>query len=95
MKVVLALLAVAFLATVAHADSTSYSYVGNPLDNQGSWTAPEPLCTCNITGELTFAQPLNFPGPNIETVTGIPSSYSFSVDGYVLNQITPPSNNST
>jgi len=86
-RVLLAVAVLLFWAGFARADSGDsyvYSYVGNPLDNAGSWVN-QASCTCNITGEMTFAQPLNLP-TDIETVTGVPTSYSFSVDGYTLTQ---------
>jgi hypothetical protein len=84
MKFAMAVLALLFFAGAAHADSTSYSYVGNPLNSPGSWVN-QTLCTCNITGEMTFAQPLDLP-TDIQDTTGAPTSYSFSVDGYTLTQ---------
>jgi len=84
MKFAMAVLALLFFAGAAHADSTTYSYVGNPLDSPGSWVN-QTLCTCNITGEMTFAQPLDLP-TDIQDTTGTPTSYSFSVDGYTLTQ---------
>jgi hypothetical protein len=90
--------AVVFLASVAQADSgdsTSYLYTGNQLSNSGNpntllspsgqYVPGLPSCTCSITGELTFAQALDLP-TDIETVTGVPTSYSFSVDGFTVNQ---------
>lgn len=88
MKLATAMFTVLLLAGIAHADSTTYTYVGNPLDDPGTWVN-QPSCTCNVSGEMTFAEPLDLPA-DIETVTGTPTSYSFFVDGFVLNQ-----NNST
>jgi hypothetical protein len=91
MKTLLAVSLLALLAIPTHADSsdsTIYTYVGNTLNNsgRGSQLDPDaPTCQCNITGELTFAQPLNLP-TDIQDTTGTPTSYSFSVDGYTLNQ---------
>jgi hypothetical protein len=91
MKFAMAVLALLFFAGAAHADSndsTTYNYTGNTLNNSGlgSMLDPDaPQCQCNITGEMTFAQPLNLP-TDIESVTGTPTSYSFSVDGYTLTQ---------
>jgi hypothetical protein len=87
MKFAMAGIAVLFLASVVHADSddaTIYNYTGNELNQPGSWVN-QPLCSCNITGEMTFAQPLNLP-TDIEDTTGTPTSYSFSVDGFTLTQ---------
>jgi hypothetical protein len=88
MKVGLVAVAALLFAGVAQADSTSYSYTGNTLNNSGlgAMLDPDgPVCNCSISGELTFAKPLDLP-TDIQTVTGTPSSYSFSVDGYTLNQ---------
>jgi hypothetical protein len=70
-KFAMAVLALLFFAGAAHADSTTYSYVGNPLDSPGSWVN-QTLCTCNITGEMTFAQPLDLP-TDIQDTTGTPT----------------------
>jgi hypothetical protein len=86
-RVLLAVAVLLFWASFAKADSgdsTVYTYTGNPLDDPGTFIN-QPTCTCNITGELTFAQPLDLP-TNIDQVTGTPTSYSFSVDGYTLTQ---------
>ena len=87
MKPLLALAALALaalaLAPLAQADET-ISYVGNTLDQQGSHVN-QALCECNITGTMDFAQPLELPA-DIEDTTGTPESYSFSVDGFTLNQ---------
>jgi hypothetical protein len=66
MKTLLAVSLLALLAIPTHADSesTTYTYTGNTLNNSGlgSQLDPDaPVCQCNITGELTFAQPLNLP----------------------------------
>jgi hypothetical protein len=68
----------------ADSDSTVYNYAGNELNQPGSWVN-QPLCACNIMGEMTFAQPLNLP-TDIQDTTGTPTSYSFTVDGYTLDQ---------
>ena len=83
MKPFLALAALALCAIPAHADAT-YTYQGNPLDDPGSYPN-QPSCTCSISGQMTFAQPLALP-TDIETVSGTPESYWFSVDGYTLDQ---------
>src|SRR5580658_4019202 len=91
-RIVLAVAAILFWANFAYADSgdsTIYTYTGNPLDQPGNYPNM-PECACSITGSMTFAQPLDFPSTVIEGATGVPTSYSFSVDGYTLDQ-----NNST
>jgi hypothetical protein len=85
MKPFLAIAALALFAIPAHADDTTvYTYTGNDLNQPGNLVNP-PQCACNITGQMTFAQPLDLP-TDIETVTGTPTSYWFSVDGYTLDQ---------
>jgi hypothetical protein len=84
MKLALAAAALLALAPLAKADSTTYVYQGNTLDQPGNLVG-QTLCDCAISGELTFAAPLALP-TDIETVTGTPTSYSFSVDGYTLTQ---------
>src|ERR1700733_3403836 len=81
----LALLAIGGVARADSTDSTIYTYTGNSLDQPGDYNNL-PECTCNITGEMTFAAPLELPSTVIEGVGGVPSSYSFSVDGFTLNQ---------
>jgi hypothetical protein len=76
-------------------DSTIYTFTGDPLLNSGNpgtlltgSTGGGPLCNCSITGELTFPTPLDLPvgGGLAELGPLTPSSYSFSVDGFTLNQ---------
>jgi hypothetical protein len=91
MKVGLVAVAALLFAGAARADgtdSTIYTYTGNTLNNSGPGSLVDPsgpVCQCNITGELTFAVALDLP-EDIQTVTGTPSSYSFSVDGHTLTQ---------
>jgi hypothetical protein len=98
--VLLAVLAFAVLSPSARADSgdsTIYTFTGGALSNSGNpsgllpngeWRTDVNSCSCNITGEFTFASPLDLPvGGGLATIDPPPpSSYSFSVDGYTLNQ---------
>jgi hypothetical protein len=98
--VLLAVFAFAVLLPSARADSgdsTIYTFTGGALSNSGNpsgllpngeWRTDVNSCTCGITGEFTFASPLDLPvGGGIVTIDPPPpSSYSFSVDGYTLNQ---------
>jgi YVTN family beta-propeller protein len=61
--------------------STTYNITGNPFTTfTGSAACPP---DCNITGSFTLSQPL---APNLSLATITPSSFSFSVGPYVLNQ---------
>jgi hypothetical protein len=96
----LAVLAFAVLLPSARADSgdsTIYTFTGGALSNSGNpsgllpngeWRTDVNSCTCSMTGEFTFASPLDLPvGGGLATIDPPPpSSYSFSVDGYTLNQ---------
>jgi hypothetical protein len=87
-RVLLAVAVLLFWASFAKADSgdsTVYTYTGNEL-NQPGRLVNAPQCACSISGEMTFAEPLDFPSIAIEGVSGTPTSYSFSVDGFTLNQ---------
>jgi hypothetical protein len=93
----LTLVAALFLFSLpVMADSTTYTYTGNPLSNSGNpntsmpggvWQIGLPPCGCSIDGYATFAEPLVLPSNDSES-TGelVPESYSFSVDGYTLTQ---------
>jgi hypothetical protein len=95
--VLFAALAFAVLLPSARADSgdsATYTFTGGPLSNSGGptpsgqWFTNVNSCTCNIAGEFTFASPLDLPvgGGLIAIEPPPPSSFSFSVDGYTLNQ---------
>ncbi len=61
--------------------STTYSITGNPFTTfTGSAACPP---DCNISGSFTLAQPL---APNLSLATITPTSFSFNVGPYVLDQ---------
>jgi hypothetical protein len=99
--VLFAVVALAALLPSARADSgdsTIYTFTGAPLLDSGPYGTilpppGTPLCNCSIDGSLTLTsqEAMSIPvGGGLAAVTVTPTSYSFSVDGFTLDQ-----NNST
>jgi hypothetical protein len=91
---VVALAALLPSARADSGDSTIYTFTGDPLLNSGPFgtilpPAGTPLCNCSIDGSLTLSNQdaLAIPvGGGLASVNVTPTSYSFSVDGFTLDQ---------
>jgi hypothetical protein len=92
LRTVAILFVLAALVPIARADggaeSTIYTFTGGPLSG----------CNCNLTGEVTVAgPPQQLPTIVTEAIELVPTSFSFSVDGFTLNQdntlMNTPTNN--
>jgi hypothetical protein len=94
-KMLLGFSVVLAFAFTANADSSTYTYTGNPLSNNNPANPPTfqyepgvPACACSVDGSFTVGPSLDNYGSTSFPYGSplVPHTYSFSVDGVTLNQ---------